>query len=231
MTVIPQNLGIVNAYLWCATARPLLKIGDSGDVVGVADEAARTATTCFMNLLKTREDFQTTSADPWEWRRICFLSRGAINQAVIPFTQYTDFQPGTDFLRTRVNRPVKPLTVAQLNLIESFVFRGVRTLDYGNQMAAKTDTENVCVVYDKFRKINSGNSVGVFRQFTCRHFMKKNLKYLDTEQAETEISENFSTTSKIGMGDYYVLDLFRTTAVGTGTILWNPESTLYWHEK
>lgn len=63
--------------------------------------------------------------------------------------------------------------------------------------------------------------------------MNSNLVYGDDESALTEGSTNFSTTSKAGMGDYYILDLINAGTGGTASDLLRIDctSSLYWHEK
>lgn len=185
-----------------------------------------------MKLLKEKIQVETTGSRSWEWRRIAFSSKGAINQAVLPVDRYTSFEAGIDPIKTRVNRAVKGLTPAELDFIYTFVLRGQKNVDWYFPITAATDTLNVKIWYDRTVKINSGNQSGVMRTYTRKHWMNKNLKYLDTEQGEGEVSQNFSTTSKMGMGDYYILDLIRGNGgSGDGNFIIAPESTLYWHEK
>lgn len=223
---------MTEGFLWCATARQLQVSGDATYTNASSLEASRTASSCFMKLLAEKIQLETTGSRSWEWRRIAFTSKGAINQTVLPFTRYTSFEAGIDPPRQRVNRSVQGLTQAELNFIYTFVFRGVRNTDWYFPITAKTDTLNVKIWYDKTVKINSGNQSGVMRTYTRKHWMNHNLKYLDTEQGEGEASQNFSTTSKMGMGDYYILDLIRGNGgSGDGNLIIAPESTLYWHEK
>jgi hypothetical protein len=63
--------------------------------------------------------------------------------------------------------------------------------------------------------------------------MNHNLVYDDDENGDVESSSYNSTTSRAGMGDYYVIDMFQPGAGGSSTDLLQitTNSTLYWHEK
>jgi len=63
--------------------------------------------------------------------------------------------------------------------------------------------------------------------------MNKTLVYNDEERGDTEESAYYSVGSKAGMGDYYVVDIFRPRVGSTTSnqLLFSPNTTLYWHEK
>ena len=164
------------------------------------------------------------------------FSKGAINQAVIPFTQYTAFSPDIDTNLTRTSRATTPLTPVQESFLSIFLFRGRATIDWFDAIPAKTDTENVKFKYDRVISLNPGSAAGKVREVTHTHFMNHNIKYLDFEIGSNEVSANFSTTSRQGMGDMYVVDIFKGANLGSSAgsfsnLLWSPETTLYWHEK
>lgn len=62
--------------------------------------------------------------------------------------------------------------------------------------------------------------------------MNKNLVFSNDEAGETETSDAFSTVGKAGMGDFYIYDIFQS--IGTDAaqhLAFEPQATLYWHEK
>ena len=65
------------------------------------------------------------------------------------------------------------------------------------------------------------------------HPMRKNLRYDEDEEGDYTESVPLSTTSHLGMGDYYVIDIF-IPLLGSGIndqFSINSTSTLYWHER
>jgi len=106
--------------------------------------------------------------------------------------------------------------------------------DYINVMTAKTDNSDVTIKYDKTVTIASGNQEGVQRNHKRYHPMNKTLVYETLEQGEQVNIDNMSTPGKPGMGDYYVVDFFQArylSQADTGDLIFDPRSTLYWHEK
>jgi len=106
--------------------------------------------------------------------------------------------------------------------------------DYINVIDAKTDKTRVTIKYDKTITIASGNDEGTQRQYKRYHPMKRTLVYENQEVGGNIVYSNYSTSGKPGMGDYYVIDMFqcRYLADGdAGALVFDPRSTLYWHER
>lgn len=63
--------------------------------------------------------------------------------------------------------------------------------------------------------------------------MNHNLVYDDDESGVAEASGHLSVSSKAGMGDYYIMDIFSAGLGAGASDLLNiyANSTLYWHEK
>ena len=100
-------------------------------------------------------------------------------------------------------------------------------------MMAKVDSERLTVKYDKTITLASGNEDGFIRKYPRYHRMGKNLVYSDDETGGTQTQSQFSVQAKAGMGDYWVVDIFRPRAGSTPSnqLIFSTESTLYWHEK
>jgi hypothetical protein len=62
--------------------------------------------------------------------------------------------------------------------------------------------------------------------------MNKTLVYDDDEAGGQTSQDYFSVSSKAGMGDYYVMDIFQCpNGNGSDNLTVSPEATLYWHER
>jgi len=213
--------------VWNATARDLNATPSS--IGAASDEATRTASTCFMKGL--REDCQITTSDglPWQWRRICFTMKGGALTA----TQTTGYQL-TETSTQGVKRVVNTAYGSgPVGAIQALLFRGQAGVDWSNLMSAPLDRTKINVKYDKFRSIRAGNDAGTIRDYKLYHPMNKNLVYDDDENGGKMTTSAYSTISKSGMGDYYVVDLFQPRTGGTNqsVLRFEPTATLYWHEK
>lgn len=226
-----QNGGL---FLWCATARDLTI--QSGPIGAVAQQATRTATTCYMRGLSEHLRFQTNSPAPWFWRRICFTSRLSFQGPITgdtPTNPYSPFLENTNgFTRLWLNQNINAMgnTTAALNAL---VFRGTRNRDWRDLMSAQVDTSRIDLKYDKTRVFRSGNQSGIVKEHKIWHPMNKNIVYDDDEVADVMDTSYFSVQDKRGMGNYFVLDIIQPgeSSSASDLLLIDTTSTLYWHEK
>ena len=156
--------------------------------------------------------FQTSSATPWNWRRICFTYKGSDLWPDAPSLDPADHpyyrEDSSGYARlwavpSAINRAA----------IYSILFKGAGggvdwTTSHPGLLNAKVDTTRVNLKYDKVRRITSGNDAGVIKRFKMWHPMRKNLRYDEDEEGDYTESVPLSTTSHLGMGDYYVIDIF-----------------------
>lgn len=218
-----------NTYVfpWLCTARDNTVGTDPGSVFQSSD---RTASTCFMRGLKERIQIQTNSGVPWQWRRICFTIKGDY------FTQFNESgyklynETSIGWSRVVSNAGVASNIALALRRV---VFRGQEGNDWNNLFNAKVDNTRVSLKYDKTCTLASGNDEGFIRKYNRWHSMRKTLVYNDDELGGGEAAQQFSTQGRAGMGDYYVLDLFRarTGSTTSDQLSFRPEATLYWHER
>lgn len=206
-----------NIYIfpWVATARTATASKEAPD---------RNNQTCYMRGLKERIEIQTNSGVPWQWRRICFTRKGA------QLTSTTTFKP-FEFTSNGYVRVVNQLPNTSTFLND--IFDGGQLREWNDFFNAKLNRDLVSIKYDKTISIQSGNASGVLRRFTRWHPMNANLTYLDEELGDTEFTSAYSTNGLRGMGDYYVVDIFLSGG-GAGEsdrLSFNPQATLYWHEK
>lgn len=118
-------------------------------------------------------------------------------------------------------------------IYDDIIWEGRQGVDWNNFGVAKVDSKRLNVVYDKTVTINSGNQSGAIRDFRIWHPINKTLIYDDEEAGGDETLSAWSVTDKRGCGDMFVMDIiFPTIAVTQNSYLrFNPQATLYWHEK
>lgn len=202
---------------WIATARPRYS--------GVVLPNLRNAETCYMRGLKERLRIQTNSAHCWKWRRLCFTLKGTF---LLDTNIFISNWPEVGNVRV-----MNIHDAVWRSKLDAALFAGTFGKDYRTFMDATPDRTLIDVKYDKTRTISSGNSSGVWRTYNLWHEMNSNIMYGDDENGDGMTSSSISTTSKPGMGDYYVLDMFMPNVGGSNSdrMSIDTTSTLYWHEK
>lgn len=226
--------------LWNATWRPkLTQLGGAPPIID--DTASRTATNCYMRGLKERIEIQTSGSAAWEWRRICFtfFSNHFYLFNDDPLNNGTSVRYNIE-TNTGVNRALTFFNLGQANddalstQLLAYVFKGAQTVDWNNPFTAKTHNDRVSIKYDKTITIRSGNDAGVIKKFSRWHAMNANLTYDEDEVGGTVNDGIISAAVNSSMGDYYVLDMFKPTLAAQSSeesMSFEPEATLYWHER
>lgn len=221
--------------MWIATGQDLT---DGNSVLGgPAQEAQRTATTCFMRGLSEHIRIQTSSGLPWFWRRFVFTFKGADFQnpagndtPISNSFRLLDTTNGMQrlFFNELVNN--MPNTI---NNHDTLLFKGAKGVDWNDPIIAPLDTRRITVKFDKTWTLRSGNANGVVTERKLWHPMNKNIVYNDDENGTGTNTSYTSVSSKAGMGDVYVCDFIQPGTGGGSTdfLLLTANSTLYWHEK
>lgn len=205
--------------VWCATARDLTS---GSNLPG--NTSLRTSDVCYMRGLKERINFSTDTGASWRWRRICLTRKGAwvgsnTELEVSP-------QGWTRYIYDQTNLP------GQLSVITTDLFKGFQGRDWSDPFTAALDTDRQTIMYDRVSTMSSGNSAGKYFQKKLWHPMNKNLVYSNDEEGDSMSPDIRSTTGRAGMGDYYVVDIIQcVTGAAADHMTFNPEATLYWHEK
>lgn len=217
------NPGSEFFFIWNATARP----GEYSDSTRGSkyDTSLRTSESIYAKGLKERLTLETNNAAPWEWRRICFTSKDSFGS--------TDPDTATLFRRTS-NGMVRLVSAQALpTYLNDQLFDGQRNQDWLSAITAPVSTKHFTIRYDKTRVIKSTNNAGTIRNYNLWHSMEKNIVYAGEQEGETMVDESTSVTGKAGMGNYYVVDIFRKHGVNDdqSTLTFTPEATFYWHEK
>lgn len=221
--------------LWSPTAQDLT---DGTSALGtVAEQAQRTATTCFMRGLSERVRIQTSSGLPFFWRRICFCSRSLVfQQAATSDSPTNGVQPYLDtsqgIQRYALNQTinVNPATLANQQAI---IFKGQAGVDWTDTITAPVDTNRVSLKSDKTYTIRSGNANGTVRELKNWYPMNKNVVYDDDENGSGESTSYFSVTDNRGMGNFYIYDIIQAGygASSSDFLSATFTDTLYWHER
>lgn len=225
-----QGVNAARVLLWCATARD--NTTSSSNVKGTQfDLAARTSTTPYMVGLKEAIEIQVSTGMPWQWRRICFTYKGPLG-LTYSTTQAVATETSNGYVRV-VNDITGDAGGGQQYILFEKLFKGQNTVDWNDVMTAKVDNTRVSLKYDKTCTLASGNEDGFIRKYNRWHSMRKTLVYNDDELGGGQAAQQFSTQGRAGMGDYYVLDIFRarTGSTASDQLSFRPEATLYWHER
>lgn len=230
--IVTGGTSNVAAFVWCATARDNTRSSTATQPGNKFDQGTRTASTCYMVGLKENIELQIADGLPWQWRRICVTMKGTntfagtLNTGTSTF--YTALETSNGFARV-----LNQILAADRASFYGILFQGQQDVDWQDPMTAKVDNERLTIKYDKTITLSSGNDDGMIRKYSRWHGMNHNLEYNDDEAGGTMTSGQFSVTSKRGMGDYWIIDLFRPRA-GSSTanqLSYGTESTLYWHER
>ncbi|AGU67656.1 capsid protein [Mallard associated gemycircularvirus 1] len=234
-TIVNPANGVTQCYAWIATARD--NTNTPGVPAGGVDDSSRTADVCYMRGLKERIGLESSSNLPFQWRRICFTFKGQEilrdRTSTAVGSLYQEAAP-PGWMRTTTH--IQGLNVTSnfvYDNLETILFRGVKNLDWFDEMNAQVDRYRVDLKYDRIRSFQSGNDVGLLRKINMWHPMNKNLEYNSDESAGGRLESVLSSNTKGSMGDYYVIDYFRFSAFATinDAIAFTPEACLYWHER
>lgn len=247
-----ELLSADNFLMWCPTAR-----ARGGQVNGLP--SVRSQPEVFWKGFSDNYGIETTTSDPWLWRRITFtMHENFVNDATNgippqyyltetenlvditgPSTQFPIYQQDT--VTRGVNttyRTLEPLPVTQYDLLVERMFQGVRYVDWTDYQTAKIDTSQVHVISDVTRRLTSGNDSPIIR--TYKHYvpLNKTMQYASTEfgAAESSLStlnDRFASggTSGNKLNDVYVVDYFRQPSGAPATMRITAQATAYWHEK
>ena len=225
----------LQTMLWMPTGRTRETI-QGGDQGTVDDTATRTASTVFYRGLRERVQIQTSGSGAWQWRRICFefnsnaLEVGIPGQTAVP--QPYLFTSSGNMRGLGPGMQAGALGTAYLQHVINFVFKGRQTVDYGSLFTAKTDPSRVKIVYDKLRIIQSHNDTGIIRNYKMWFPMNKTFVYDEDEDAAEQSEAVYGAATRGNMGNYYIFDLIFPALSNTDeSISFDPEATLYWHER
>jgi len=202
--------------------------------------AARTSTRTYVKGLSETYDITPSDASSWTWRRIVFTYKGDF--ALPDASQYVIGENGAQSSASAVSyRQMRDITgdttggyVALWDKIQDFLFRGVKTTDWANQLTVPVDTQRVDLLSDRTRFISSNNDSPRPRTFRTYVPVNKTLVYDDEENGTIISPTPYAVDTKVGIGNIYVIDMFccRAPINTTSTqIQIASTQTYYWHEK
>lgn len=195
----------------------------------VETEASRNAQQVYWRGVKEQADLMTSSGAAWKWRRIIFEVKGLA--AEVP-NVVSNVETSNGYPRAIVELSGDPPAVIR-NGLERLIFQGVAPSDWSNVFNAKVDTNRVKLHYDKTRHLQSGNDRGRFYSFKQWMPFNKNFTYDDEERGTVEKDvSSFAALGRSGMGDVYVFDMFACQLNDDiHKLSFNPQATMYWHER
>lgn len=210
-------------FIFNASARP--GENSTGQRGSKIDTSLRTSESIYAVGIKERIQLETNNAAPWEWRRICFTSKDDFGEADPDESKY--------FRRTS-NGMVRLLSAQEEpTYLNDSLFEGQRNKDWLSVITAPLSRKHYSIKYDKTRVLRSTNNSGTIKNYKLWHQMGHNIVYEEEQAGENMVDSSVSVTGKAGMGNYYIMDIFRKHGVNDdqSTLTYTPESTFYWHEK
>lgn len=219
--VMAPTGGTILWHIWPATARNTSLVSSS------YSKHTRNRKTIFVKGLKETVHMEAATNESWQWRRIVFSVK-----ALARHTSASEYVAST--ITHGYMRGVRPVNPGPFrDAIEEILFQGTSQIDWLTSMVAPINTASVTLHSDVTRLIQSKNNGGTMRTYKLWTPINKSLIYRDQEQGGIDDSKLWSVDDKRGMGDLYVVDLFRPglNAQPADVLDWRPNATLYWHEK
>lgn len=218
-----------------STAHAILFMPTARKISGSITDHQRSGPMTFMKGYKENIQLLTSNGEPWVWRRIVFTLKGDNIRDAGSTTALPHTSAGNVYNRHSLILSDNTATgnAIQAELWDQ-IFAGSAGVDWNDIMSAPLERRQITVIKDRRRILRSGNASGTVRYIKDWIPLNKTLVYDDDEIGGFDSTTNFySTTGKPGMGDLYVLDLFRPNSftAGSGQIGWSPTGTLYWHER
>lgn len=239
-----------NFLLWCPTARER-----SGQGNGLP--STRSSNNVFWKGISDNFALESSTSDPWLWRRVVFQMRENFGATEVPPQYYTtvtgniveitgpssgqipEQQTNTVVRGIRSYfRTLEPLPVDNYTALAERIFQGVRYVDWTDYTTAKLDTTQIHVMSDRTRRITSGNDSPFLRRVKNYIPLNKRMVYPSTEfgAAETSITQQndaFAAPGNYGdtLADVYIMDYFRQPNGAPATLTVTAQATAYWHER
>jgi len=185
--------------------------------------------------LSEKIEIQCNTGMPWQWRRICFTMKGP---SLVPTTgasgsQFANWVESSNGWMRIMNQVGGNPALDPMYSLFGPLFKGQVNSDWVDPMTAPIDNSRVTIKYDKVTTLSCNNEDGFIRTYKRWHPMRKTLVYDDDEAGGTYNPGTMSVKGKAGMGDFYIVDMFRARQGSTASdaLSIRPEATLYWHEK
>ena len=187
----------------------------------------RESQTVFMRGYKENVNLVTSDDSPWQWRRICFTLKGEILTSAATIDDGIAIQIAPQ----GYTRPFINMQNALRTRISAQIFKGTEGRDWNDPFLAKPDTQRITLKSDVTHTLHPNSEGGFIKSFHLWHPMNRNLVYAEDESGTDIQNFGYSVTGKAGMGDYYILDMFRSNISDASSMQIQMAGTLYWHEK
>lgn len=209
--------------IWCANQRDRVDAG-----IDPTSEAIRSSKSIFFRGVKEQVVLRTNTSVSWRWLRIVFAIKGL--EAFIPAIK-TGVETNNGWARALVDLSSSGAGTIR-NGLESLLFEGGGGTDWVSPFSAKVDSSRVTLLYRHMRLLNSGNNNGRYFKHNQWLPVNKNIVYNDDEAGQDTNDATKSVLSKPGMGDIYFVDFFEcSSGSATDSLIFEPQATIYWHEK
>lgn len=171
----------------------------------------------------------------WRWRRIVFSLKGSSLRDYIDPPGDTGVATYTFFDQVPeggCNRLLRPMDLAGQTKLFDYLYRGTQNSDWSGLFLGKVDTSRVSVISDKMRYIRPMTQLGTSRSYKMWCPIGHNIIYDDDKESNKIGDSAFSTSSKRGWGDLYVVDIIAPgAATGEYSLQFDVEGTYYFHER
>lgn len=215
-----------------------MDLSANGSTNTVSQQAARTASTCYMRGFAESIRLTTSSPLTWFWRRTVFRSRFfGLDQYSSKDTPTNTTGPSYTETSNGMQRLYMNLTInggnQTITNLQGLMFKGQVGIDWVDPHTAPIDTSRIDLISDRRIIMRSGNQSGTVREFKFWHPYNGNLVYDDDEQGAGESEAYTSVTDNRGKGNMYVVDQFQPSLgfAASDLLAVTSTATLYWHEK
>lgn len=204
-----------------------------------AFKSFRTSTRPFIKGLFEQYQIAAADASVWEHRRIVWSSKDVYSATVAANIGAMSAQG--DAVSYRVFRDMSGVTSGNYTDLQTrlydVVFQGIDSVDWRTPFLAKVDRSRVNLLSDTKYQISTNNAVPRTKYKKFWTPINRTIQYDDEENGLNVSPSPISVSSKSGMGNIFVLDLFQcvnkdpATTAGNAVLQVSSSQTLYWHEK
>jgi len=221
------------AVVWNASGRSLGRFNQDSGMYPT--EADRHKSRVYFRGVRERLSMETNSNAAWIHRRVVFLDQSEIIRAHMPPDTAQTLLGGAGYTRPlwavlNTAGATEPGATAWSEISDE-IYDGQLGMDWASFLTARFDSQKIKVLYDRMRRISSGNDRGTWVTPKYWHPINRTLVYDDDQDGNSINTAPWSNGSRQSCGDVIVLDLFSCADGETADeIRIGSEATVYWHE-
>lgn len=205
--------------------------------------SARTASNPFVTGISERYHLIPNDGSLWEHRRVVFAMKDIQDLTIIAgiasqFRAQTDAGGITYRKLVDLSGQSSGDYTGVLTSLYDYAFRGIYSTDWQDPMTAPVDRRRLTILADNRCTVRSGNAAPAPKLKKYWTPINKTVVYDDEENGTSITPSYYSVTSKPGLGDIYVMDLFTCrapivsgTTASSSTLNISSTQSLYWREK